>query len=141
MAEEGSRHEELTEAIAEVKNDITVIACVLRPRPIESVDGRRVAFFTTAPEDAHDVLGEHLRSEYGADLVGVSGNLARREALREDIERLDADVYLVEIKAAAIDVVAEEASQRGAAVVFADNDVLALPGQPDLDEELRRLVA
>jgi cyclic 2,3-diphosphoglycerate synthase len=141
MAEEGSRHEELKQAIEDVKHDITVIACVLRPRPVESVHGRRVAFFTTAPEDAHELLGEHLRSEHGAELVGISGNLARRDVLREDIERLDAEVYLVEIKAAAIDVVAEAASQRRAAVVFADNDVRPLPGQPDLDDELRRLVA
>jgi cyclic 2,3-diphosphoglycerate synthase len=141
MAEEGSRHQEIADAIAAVKPDLAVVACVLRPRPVESVRGRRVAFFTTAPEDAHDVLGEHLRSEHGADLVGVSGNLARRDALREDIDRLDADVYLVEIKAAAIDVVAEEASRRGVDVVFADNDVEPLPGQLDLDEELRTLVA
>jgi cyclic 2,3-diphosphoglycerate synthetase len=141
MAEEGSRHQEIANAIAAVKSDLAVVACVLRPRPVESVRGRRVAFFTTAPEDAHDVLGEHLRSEHGADLVGVSGNLARRDALREDIDRLDADVYLVEIKAAAIDVVAEEASHRGVDVVFADNDVEPLPGQLDLDEELRTLVA
>jgi cyclic 2,3-diphosphoglycerate synthetase len=141
MAEEGSRHEELADAIGAVKPDLAVIACVLRPRPVESVHGRRVAFFTTAPEEAHDVLGEHLSSEHGADLVGVSGNLARRDALRKDIDELDAEVYLVEIKAAAIDVVAEEASRRGVDVVFADNDVQPLPGQPDLDEELRRLVA
>jgi cyclic 2,3-diphosphoglycerate synthase len=141
MAEEGSRHEELKQAIADVKDDITVVACVLRPRPVESVDGRRVAFFTTAPEDVHELLGEHLRSEHGADLVGVSGNLARRDALREDIDRLDAEVYLVEIKAAAIDVVAEAASERNVSVVFADNDVRPLAGEPDLDDELRRLVA
>jgi cyclic 2,3-diphosphoglycerate synthetase len=141
MAEEGSRHEELADAIGAVKPDLAVIACVLRPRPVESVHGRRVAFFTTAPEEAHDVLGEHLSSEHGADLVGVSGNLARRDALRKDIDELDAEVYLVEIKAAAIDVVAEEASRRGVDVVFADNDVQPLPGQSDLDEELRRLVA
>ena len=141
MAEEGSRHEELAAAIADVKPDITVIASVLRPRPVESVDGRRVAFFTTAPDESHELLGEHLRSEHGADLVGVSGNLARRDELRRDLDRLEADVFLVEIKAAAIDVVAEEASQRGVEVVFADNDVRPLPGQPDFDEELRRLVA
>jgi cyclic 2,3-diphosphoglycerate synthetase len=141
MAEEGSRHEELAQAIGDVKPGVTVIACVLRPRPIESVDGRRVAFFTTAPEDAHEVLAEHLRSEHGADLVGVSGNLARREDLRGDIDRLDAEVYLVEIKAAAIDVVAEEASRRGVEVVFADNAVQPLRGQPDFDDELRKLVA
>jgi cyclic 2,3-diphosphoglycerate synthase len=141
MAEEASRHEELAAAVADVKPEIPVIACVLRPRPTESVEGRRVAFFTTAPEDAHDVLAEHLRSEHGADLVGVSGNLARRDSLRRDLGRLEADVYLVEIKAAAIDVVAEEASRRGVDVVFADNDVQPLPDQPDFDEELRRLVA
>jgi cyclic 2,3-diphosphoglycerate synthase len=141
MAEEGSGHEELKEAIRDVKHDVTAIACALRPRPVDPIDGRRVAFFTTAPEDAHELLVEHLRDEHGADVVGVSGNLARRDALREDIERLDADAYVVEIKAAAIDVVAEEASRRGVDLVFADNDVLPLPGEPDLDDELRRLVA
>jgi cyclic 2,3-diphosphoglycerate synthetase len=69
----------------------------------------------------------------------VSGNLARRDELERDLERLDADVYLVEIKAAAIDVVAERAAERGVELVFADNDVLPLPGQPDLDAALEEL--
>jgi cyclic 2,3-diphosphoglycerate synthase len=141
MAEEGSRHEELKAAIGDVKPGLTTIACVLRPRPVTSVEGRRVAYFTTAPEDAHEVMAQHLRAEHGAEVVGVSGNLARRDALREDIDRLDAEVYVVEIKAAAIDVVAEEADRRGVELVFADNDVLPLSGEADLDEELRRLVA
>jgi cyclic 2,3-diphosphoglycerate synthetase len=140
MAEEGSRHQELKAAVGEVK-DVPTIACVLRPRPIAPVRGRRVAYFTTAPEEAHDVLAEHLRVEHDAEVVGVSGNLARREALREDIDRLEADVYLVEIKAAAIDVVAEEAERRGVELVFADNVVVPLAGEDDLDTELRRLVA
>jgi cyclic 2,3-diphosphoglycerate synthase len=141
MAEEGSPADELKAAIHDVKPDVPVIASVLRPRPISPVAGRRVAYFTTAPEGAHGVLGEHLRAEHGADVAGVSGNLARRDALREDIERLEADVYVVEIKAAAIDVVAEEARRHGVEIVFADNDVLPLPGEADLDEELRRLVS
>jgi len=53
---------------------------------------------------------------------------------------LDAEVYLVEIKAAGIDVVAETARARGAEVVFADNEPVPLPGEPDLDAELRGLV-
>ena len=140
MAEEGSRHQELKAAVGEVK-DVTTISCVLRPRPIEPVGGRRVAYFTTAPEEAHGVLAEHLGAEHDVEVVGVSGNLARRETLREDIDRLEADVYLVEIKAAAIDVVAEEAERRGVELVFADNVVVPLEGEPDLDTELRRLVA
>ena len=46
---------------------------------------------------------------------------------------------VVEIKAAAIDVVAEEAARRGIAVVLAGNDVVPLPGEADLDAELERL--
>jgi cyclic 2,3-diphosphoglycerate synthetase len=141
MAEEGSNHEQLKEAIGDVKPDVMAIACVLRPRPIAPIAGRRVAFFTTAPEDAHDLLAAHLHAEHGAEVVGVSGNLTRRDALREDVDRLEADVYLVEIKAAAIDVVGEAAEERGVELVFADNDVLPLPGEADLDEALRSLVA
>ena len=46
---------------------------------------------------------------------------------------------VVEIKAAAIDVVAEEAARRGIEVVLAGNDVVPLPGEADLDGELERL--
>jgi cyclic 2,3-diphosphoglycerate synthetase len=140
MAEPGSRHEELREAIREVK-DLPVIATVLRPRPVEDLSGRRVAFFSTAPEAALPRLREHLRGAHGLDVVHVSGNLARRDRLREELEGLDAEVYLVEIKAAAIDVVAEAASERGVDVAFADNEVLPLDGEDDLDEALQRLAA
>jgi len=66
----------------------------------------------------------------------VSGNLANRTALRDDLAGLSAEVYLVELKAAAIDVVAEAALARGVDVVLASNDVVPLPGQPGLDEIL-----
>jgi cyclic 2,3-diphosphoglycerate synthetase len=72
-------------------------------------------------------------------VVLASGNLARRELLAADLERAaeaGADTYLVEIKAAAIDVVAEAAASRGVRVVFCDNRPLALPGEPDLDAAL-----
>ena len=62
-------------------------------------------------------------------------------ALREELERTDADVFLVELKAAAVDVVVEEAHRRGAPVVVAANDVVPLPGEPSLDVELERLAA
>ena len=135
MADDGSRHAELKRAIADVK-DVPVIATSLRPRPVEDVSGRRVAFFSTAPEDVLPRLADHLREEHGADVVHVSGNLANRRRLREELERVDADVYLVEIKAAAIEVVAEAAHERGLEVVFTDNEVRPLPGESDLDEHL-----
>jgi cyclic 2,3-diphosphoglycerate synthetase len=139
MAEEGTDPEAVSEAIREVKH-VPVVATVLRPRPVEPIEGRRVAFFTTASASAGALLERHLREEHGATDVSVSCNLANREKLREDLGHTEADVYLVEIKAAAIDVVCERAKERGIDVVFADNEVLPLPGQPDLDEALRELL-
>jgi len=52
-----------------------------------------------------------------------------------------AELFLVEIKAAAIDVVAEAARARGLPVVFVDNEVRPLLGEADLDECVRALAA
>jgi cyclic 2,3-diphosphoglycerate synthase len=130
------------EAIAEVDPEIPVVATVFRQRPAEPVEGRRVALFSTAPSEIHDRIRRHLEEEHGAEVVLVSGNLSKRKELREELESEEArsaEVYLVEIKAAAIEVVAEAASERGIDVVFAENSVIALDGEPDLDEALRSL--
>ena len=59
--------------------------------------------------------------------------------MRHDLASIDAETYVIEIKAAAIDVVAEVARDRGARVVFARNDVVSPPGEPDLDQALLAL--
>ena len=130
---------EMKRAIRVLKDDVPMIAARLRPRPTRSIAGRRVAFFSTAPADTLARLSAHLAERHGADVVHASGSLADRDELRRELRGVDAEVFLVEIKAAAIDVVAETAVERGAEVVFADNEVLALPGEPDLDAELRAL--
>jgi cyclic 2,3-diphosphoglycerate synthetase len=138
MAEEGSAWREARTAIAGL-TEAPVVPVVLRPRPVEPVAGRRIAFFSTAPEQALPRLSVHLAEAHGAEVVHASGSLARRDALIEELEGLDADAFVVEIKAAAIDVVAEAAAARGIPVVFADNEVLPLPGEGDLDAELEAL--
>ena len=140
MADDPALTQDLRAAVERgVHTGVPVIATLLRPRPTEPVSGRRVAFFCTAPEEAHAGLEHHLREAHGADVVHVSGNLSDRPALRAELPSIDADVFLVELKAAAVDVVAEEALARGAEVVLAANDVVPLPGEPELDMELRRL--
>ncbi len=138
MAEDSRAVASVRRAIADVKPAVPVVATVLRPRPLEPIAGRRVAFFTTAPVAAHDRLAAHLREAHGADVVHVSGNLARRGDLRSELDRVpEAELYLTEIKAAAIDVVAEAAAPRGVEVVFVENAVVPLEGEPDLEEQLR----
>jgi len=119
-----------------------VIRTALRPHPVEPVAGERVAFFTTARDPAP--LAAHLAAAHGAEIVAASGNLSDRARLRADLdspELADAAVYLVEIKAAAIDVVAEAAAARGVRIVFCDNRPVALPDEPDLDAAIAELAA
>jgi cyclic 2,3-diphosphoglycerate synthase len=132
----------LRAAIADVRRELPVVAVVLRPRPVESVAGRKIAFFSTAPSTIHARLREHLEREHGADVTLVSGNLARRDELRDELgsrQARAAEVFLVEIKAAAIDVVAEAAAATEKPVVFADNEVLPLAGEAPLDERILAL--
>ena len=101
--------------------------------------GKAVAYFCTAPPAAHRTLAEELEEAHGAQVVHVSGNLARRDELTREVAALEAEVFLVELKAAAVDVVAEAALARGAEVVLAGNDVVPVPGDIDLDEILLEL--
>jgi cyclic 2,3-diphosphoglycerate synthetase len=109
-------------------SDVPVVAAELRLRPTAPLRGRRTAVFTTGP-----ALTEGL----DAEIVHVSRNLARRDALREELERVDAEVFLVELKAAAVDVVAEAALARGSEVVLAANDVVS----EELDERVLELAS
>jgi cyclic 2,3-diphosphoglycerate synthase len=120
-----------TAPICELK-DVPVIPVELRLRPVAPISGQRIAVFTAGPAPV-----DHLEAE----VVHVSRNLADRAALREELERVEADAFLVEIKAAAIDVVAEAAVARGIECVFAANDVRALEDGVDLDAELLALAA
>jgi len=107
--------------------DIPVVRADLRLRPMEPLAGRTVAVFTTGPAPTEQL---------GATVVSVSRNLADRARLRRDLALADAEVFLVEIKAAAIDMVAETARARGIEVVFAENEVVPLPGESSLDEAI-----
>ena len=76
----------------------------------------------------------------GVEPVVASANLARRSALAADLDRAAAehcDVYLTELKAAAIDTVAPHARAHGARVVFVRNRPVGLDA--DLDAALLEL--
>src|SRR5688572_32666683 len=60
-----------------------------------------------------------------------------RDELRRDLEKVDAEAYLIEIKAAAIDVVCEAGAENDVEVVFADNEVIALPRSEEHTSELQ----
>ena len=107
-----------------------VVRFTLRPEPAEPLpDAARIALFTTA-----------VGPWEGLDPVVASANLARRSSLAADLARARderCDLYLTELKAAAIDTVAMEARRAGARVVFVRNRPVGLDA--DLDAQLLSL--
>ena len=102
----------------------------LAPEPVEALaPDARVAFFSTGSTACR-----------GVEPVVSSQNLARRGKLDYDLARAAqerCDVYLTELKAAAIDTVAVHARRHGARLVFVRNTVVA--DGADLDRSLLRL--
>ena len=116
MAEAGTGWEAVQTAVRSVvRPGVPVVATVLRPRPLVDVRGRTVAYFCTAPPEAHARASRAPRGRArrrGRPASPATSPIAT--ALRDELETSHADVFLVELKAAAIDVVAEAALARGA---------------------------
>jgi len=109
---------------------VPVYRVELRLSPVQPLRGRRVAVFTAGP-----CLLDHL----DAEIVHASPHLADRQALGRELEGVEADVFVVELKAAAVDVVVEAARARGTEVVVAGNDLVPAAGEGDLDAALLEL--
>jgi cyclic 2,3-diphosphoglycerate synthetase len=116
--------------IERIRPGLAVVSTTFRPEPIEPVEGRRVFFATTAPEAALPTLTAHLEHAYGCEVVGVSAHLSDRARLREEMAAAAGtfDVLLTELKAAAIDVVAEVGADAGVPTVLCDNVPVSVDG-------------
>jgi cyclic 2,3-diphosphoglycerate synthetase len=119
-----------------------VIRCQLEPEPAEPVppDAKAAVFTTARPEDADRI--ETALARQGIEVALFSTALARREELNRDIERAltgRCDLFLTELKAAAVDTVAERAVRDGLRVTWLRNRVSSRAGEPNLDDELWRL--
>ena len=126
----------IVEGVREIKPELAVIPAVFRPRPVGEVGGLRVAYVSTAPPTVLDKLARHLEERYGCEVVAVSGNLSDRTRLRADLDAMgEAEAYLTEIKAAAVEVVTRRGAEEGKPVFYCDND----PVGEGLDEKLLRV--
>ena len=113
-------------AIAAINPDACVIETVFRPQATfgAPLAGKRAVVALTAPENIGPTLVAHLERTTEVQVVGCTHALADRVRLRADLVAgfaAQPDVVLTEIKAASIDVVAEEASKAGIPVGFLDN--------------------
>jgi cyclic 2,3-diphosphoglycerate synthase len=134
-----TEREELRRALARWCGEAAVIACAFEPEPVREVpEDARVALFTTAPLTAEPGIRARL-AERGVEVRVYSANLARRESLERDMElaaRERCNLFLTELKAAAVEIVARQAEREGAELVFLRNRPVSLQGEPGLDAEL-----
>jgi cyclic 2,3-diphosphoglycerate synthetase len=106
---------------------------------VGDVRGLRVAYVSTAPDSVLRRLSRYLEEEYGCEVVGASGALSDRRRLAGDLDQMEeADAYLTEIKAAAIDVISRRGHEENKPVFYCDNEPLGSRGH-DLDDSLLSL--
>lgn len=116
-----------------------VVCTVFRPHPLAGIAGKKIWFGTTADERAGPVLKQHLEGTYGCEVVAVSHALAKRDQLRRDLEAVAprgkpaVDAVVVEVKAAAVDVVTRWGMQHDLEVVFVDNRPQTVGGDAPLE--------
>lgn len=134
--------ERIQKFIEGINPQATVIPTVFRPKPLESVEGKRVLFATTAPDSVKEVLIKHLEEEHGCTVVGTTPYLSNRPLLQKDIEKYidQVDVMLTELKAAAVDVATKDALQAGLEVVYCDNIPLVIREEDNLDPAILEVV-
>jgi cyclic 2,3-diphosphoglycerate synthetase len=138
MAKPGAALRRITAALTEIKR-LPIVPIDFRPRCTTDISGLRVAFFSTAAGTVLRRLAHDLEQTHGCHIVYLSGNLADRVSLRRELGQIRAEAYVVEIKAAAIDVVTEHAVAQDTPVVFCRYKPQALPGWPPLTAELTAL--
>jgi cyclic 2,3-diphosphoglycerate synthase len=113
----------LEDRIGNVIPSPPVVHVDLRPWPLASIEGRSIFFATTAPEPVAARAAAHLESRHRAIVAGRTSRLAERARLVEDLARIPdgVEVLVTELKAAAVDVAARAALERGMEVIFCDN--------------------
>jgi cyclic 2,3-diphosphoglycerate synthetase len=127
--------------IRRLRADVRVAVAELHPVPLGNVRGKDAFFATTAKPELALRLAREIEGAGGCRVLSVSSRLADRAGLEEDLEGSPPfEVLLTELKAAAVDVAARRAVDRGADVVFVDNRPGSVGGDGELDELLAEMV-
>ena len=128
---EPQKAEEFRDFVRRVNPNADVHLVRFTPKPLGEVSGKRVALFTTSWKAIERAVGDI--ESLGAEVVFTSGNLSKRPALEKDLAELGrkagVEAVLVELKAAAVDVVTRWALERGIEVVYLANEPVNVDGR------------
>ncbi|NJE48138.1 2,3-diphosphoglycerate synthetase [Thermococcus sp. 9N3] len=128
---EPRKAEEFRDFVRWVNPNADVHLVRFTPKPLGEVSGKRVALFTTSWKAIERAVGDI--ESLGAEVVFTSGNLSKRPALEKDLAELGrkagVEAVLVELKAAAVDVMTRWALERGIEVIYLANEPVNVDGK------------
>ncbi|NJE26027.1 2,3-diphosphoglycerate synthetase [Thermococcus sp. MV5] len=120
----------LKKLLSEINSEADIHLTAFKPRPLGEVTGKKAILIMTAPSEGLEKAAKHLEESYNIEIIGKSHNLANRPKLKEDLKRFsNYDTILVELKAAAVDVVTREALKQGKDVIYLDNEPVNIDGK------------
>jgi len=125
-------------AIRDGNPSIKVVWTVFRPRPLTSIEDKKVIALTTAAREARETIVQHLCAVHGCEMLTMMHSLSNRARLKRDLaaairEFPEADVLLTELKAASVEIATKVGLENGLEVVFMDNSPESVGGDSSLD--------
>ncbi len=131
----------LVDKIKKYNPGVDIIKTVFRPKPLTNVEGKKVFLGMTSQKITGSNITGHLESEYGCRIVKASFNLSKRELLKRDLnESPDFDIILTELKAAAVDVLTEYASENKKEISYIDNILVVIDRERDFKKDVIKLI-
>lgn len=130
--DQDDEYQRLESLLNSMQPDLKVFRGGYRLEPSVSVEGKRVVVVTTAPQTAAGHLTSDLL-QHGAISAEVIHSLSNRTVLASELDQTGAaDVVIVEVKAAAVDLVVPWASARQLEVGLIHNQVVFPGGTGEL---------
>ncbi|MCD4669582.1 MAG: 2,3-diphosphoglycerate synthetase [Actinomycetia bacterium] len=136
-----SKIEALESNIRKYNPDADIIRTVFRPKPLSSIRGKKIFLGMTADRKIEHNIRDHLEGKYGCRIIRASFNLSKRDILIKELNGSpDFDMILTELKAAAVDVLTEYASQNKKGISYIDNIPVIIDKNRDFKGSLIKLL-
>lgn len=125
-----SKIERLQKKAAHLNPNTLIAPIKFRPKPLGSLRGKNIAWISTTPKKIRYELINYIERTFDCQVVFNSQSLSDRPRLQSELARIKSplDAVLVELKAAAVDVVTAWGLAQGIEIIYQDN--LPLPIDP-----------
>jgi cyclic 2,3-diphosphoglycerate synthetase len=114
--------ETLLNNIKSVNPKAHIFLSIFRPYPLGDLYGKKVVVGMTAKNIMSDKIKNYIEKKYKCKIVGMTFNLSDRPKLYEEIKEFDDfDVFLSELKAAAVDVITDFTVKLNKEIIYMNN--------------------